>query len=274
MAKSERLDNYLVQVGLADTIPQAQRLVMAGQVRVNGQVLLKPDIRIAGNAAVTLDKGPRFVSRGGSKLEAAFQAFSLQAHGRICADVGSSTGGFTDCLLQHGASKVFAIDVGKGILDWRLRQDSRVVVMESVNARDLYQLPEPVSLVTLDVSFISLRVLLPIVLEWLDARQTNEIIALVKPQFEAERELSSRGRGVIRDPAIHRQVLQEVLSFAQDLGCQVCGLIRSPLLGPKGNVEFLAWMSYPAHSTGSFEMCIEKAVIGQPGEQTKETGNH
>lgn len=266
MAKSERLDNYLVQVGLADSLPQAQRLVMAGQVRVNGQVLLKPDIRVTGNVVVTVDKGPRFVSRGGSKLEAAFQMFPLHAQGRICADVGSSTGGFTDCLLQHGAGKVFAIDVGKGILDWRLRQDPRVVVMEGVNARDLYQLPEPVSLVTIDVSFISLRVLLPIVLEWLEPRPTNEIIALVKPQFEAERELSNRGRGVIRDPVIHRQVLQEVLSFAQDLGCQVSGLIRSPLLGPKGNVEFLAWISYPAQPTDSLQSLIEKAVNSQLGE--------
>lgn len=181
------------------------------------------------------------------------QAFAIDVQARTCADVGASTGGFTDCLLQHGAARVFAIDVGKGILHWKLRTDPRVVVLEDTNARFLETLPEPVSLVTIDASFISLKTLLPTAKRWFMPAQPwlNEgdvqpgrqaIIALVKPQFEAGRKQAARGAGVIRDPAIHRQVLVEVLEFAQFQGFGVRGLIKSPLLGPKGNTEFLAWL--------------------------------
>lgn len=211
---------------------------MAGQVRVDGQVVFNPATAISNDSKLTVDFGPRFVSRGGDKLEAGFLAWPVDVTGCICADVGASTGGFTDCLLQHGAAKVYAIDVGKGILHWKIRSDPRVVVMEGTNARYVESLPEPVSLVTIDASFISLKVLLPVVKEW-----SGNVITLIKPQFEAGRKESAKGDGVIRDPEIHRRVLEEVLTFAQDNGFSVSGLIRSPVLGPKGNVEFLAWLN-------------------------------
>jgi 23S rRNA (cytidine1920-2'-O)/16S rRNA (cytidine1409-2'-O)-methyltransferase len=173
--------------------------------------------------------------------------------GRICVDVGASTGGFTDCLLQNGAAKIFTIDVGKGILHWKLRSDPRVIVMEETNARYVETLPEPVSLVTVDASFISLKILLPVVKGWLPSPpvhpppgegNTGEggVIALIKPQFEAGRKESAKHKGVIRDPAVHQAILMDVLTFAQGQGFGVQGLLRSPVVGPKGNIEFLAWL--------------------------------
>lgn len=235
----------MVQRGLASDRSQAERFVMAGQVRVNGQVASLASSMTAADVEVSLDSGPRFVSRGGEKLAAALDAFPVQVQGRVCADVGAATGGFTDCLLQHGAARVMAIDVGEGILDWKLRQDSRVVVMEGVNARNLAQLPEQASLVVIDASFISLRIILPVVSGW----GPDEIIALIKPQFEADRTEVSRGKGVIRDPEVHRKVLADLLTFAQETGWGLHGLIRSPLVGPKGNVEFLVWLVKGATST-------------------------
>ena len=251
MPNKQRLDNLLVARDLASSQDFAQRLIIAGEVRVDGQVVLQPSTLITSQAQITLANGPRFVSRGGEKLEAALQAFSVKVDQRICADVGASTGGFTDCLLQHGAARVYAIDVGKGILDWSLRQDGRVVVMESTNARSLERLPEPVTLVTVDVSFISLKVLLPIVRGWLRDAAASDIIALIKPQFEASRAQVDQGKGVIRSPEIHHQVLLEVLGFAQSEGYFLLGLISSPLLGPKGNREFLAWLAYPTQTTSN-----------------------
>lgn len=239
--QKERLDVLLVERGLAQSRSQAQRLILAGQVRVNGQPGLKPGQQVPVDAVIEVTQPPRFVSRGGEKLAAALAAFPVQVAGRVCADVGASTGGFTDCLLQHGAAKVYAIDVGKGQLDWRLRNDPRVVVMEETNARYVTRLPEPVELVTVDVSFISLRVLLPVLAGWFPPTG-GEVVVLVKPQFEAGRREAARGRGVIRNPAVHRRVLHEVLGFAQTQGYAVGGVMRSPLLGPKGNVEFLAWL--------------------------------
>jgi 23S rRNA (cytidine1920-2'-O)/16S rRNA (cytidine1409-2'-O)-methyltransferase len=218
-------------------------LIMAGQVKVNGQVVFKPATAILNDSTLEVDSGPRFVSRGGEKLEAAFLAWPIDVTGCVCADVGASTGGFTDCLLQHGAAKVYTIDVGKGILHWKLRSDPRVVVMEGTNARYVESLPEPVSLVTIDASFISLKVLLPVVKEW-----CGNIITLIKPQFEAGRKETAKGEGVIRDPDVHRRVLEEVLTFALDNGLSMSGLIRSPVLGPKGNVEFLAWLGTTGES--------------------------
>ena len=241
-----RIDALLVERGLAESRSQAQRLVMAGQVRVNGQIASKPSNQYSNDADVAVLELPRYVSRGGTKLEAALDAFGLEVTGRVCADVGASTGGFTDCLLQHGAAKVFAIDVGKGILHWKLRQDPRVVVLEETNARNLGLLPEPPELITIDASFISLKLLLPVVMAWFPDRH-GEIIGLIKPQFEAGKSVTARGAGVIKDPTIHRQVIREVLSSAEELGFSVQGLIRSPLLGPKGNVEFLAHMVLPGN---------------------------
>jgi 23S rRNA (cytidine1920-2'-O)/16S rRNA (cytidine1409-2'-O)-methyltransferase len=235
----QRVDELLVAKGLVESRSQAQRLVMAGQVRADGQLVDKPSSLLTEEAALTVDSGPRFVSRGGEKLDAAIAKFGIQVEGRACADVGSSTGGFTDCLLQHGATRVYAIDVGKGQLHWKLRQDPRVVVMEETNARYVETLPEPVSLATIDASFISLRTLLPVVRGWL--AEQSELLALIKPQFEAGKQQVGKGKGVIRDPLVHQQVLAEILEFAQGHGFLVAGLFRSPLLGPKGNAEFLLW---------------------------------
>jgi 23S rRNA (cytidine1920-2'-O)/16S rRNA (cytidine1409-2'-O)-methyltransferase len=172
--RKERLDLLLIERGLVSSRALAQRLVMAGQVRVDGQLVLKPATKVRKEAALVIDEGQRFVSRGGEKLEAALQAFTLPVEGRTCADVGASTGGFTDCLLQHGARRVYAIDVGRGILDWSLRQNPKVIVMEGTNARYIERLPEPVSLVTMDASFISLRILLPVVRDWFLVRVEEE----------------------------------------------------------------------------------------------------
>ncbi|MCI0520649.1 MAG: TlyA family RNA methyltransferase [Chloroflexi bacterium] len=242
-----RLDLLLVERGLAESRAQAQRLVMAGQVRVAGQVALKPSVAVSEQAVVDVEQPPPFVSRGGEKLQAALTAFALSPHGLVCADVGASTGGFSDCLLQGGARRVYAIDVGQGILHWKLRNDPRVVVMEQTNARHVARLPEAVDWTTIDASFISLKILLPVVKGWFGGEPPcGEVIALIKPQFEVGRRLAARGDGVIRDPQAHRQVLVDVLSFAQEAGFALRGLLRSPLLGPKGNVEFLAWLGLPA----------------------------
>ena len=231
-----RLDVLLVEKGLADSRAKAQALIMAGQVRVAGQVALKPATTVQPDATLTVDMGPKFVSRGGEKIEGALDAFKIDVTGFTCADVGSSTGGFTDCLLQRGAVKVYAIDVGKGILHWKLRNDSRVVVMEETNARFVESLPEKIDFVSVDASFISLKVLLPVIKKW---SVGQGILALIKPQFEAGKKEVSRGDGVIRDPEIHKQVLLDVLHYAKAEGFGLLGLVKSSLLGPKGNAEFL-----------------------------------
>lgn len=235
-----RLDVLLVEKGLADSRAKAQALIMAGRVRVAGQVTLKPAAAVQADSPLTVEAGPRFVSRGGEKLEGALKAFSMDVSGFVCADVGASTGGFTDCLLQHGAAKVYAIDVGKGILHWKLRNDPRVVVMEETNARFVQSLPEKMDLVTVDASFISLKTLLPTIKNWV--AENARLICLIKPQFEAGKREVSRGSGVIRDAEIHRQVLLEILEFAKSAGFGLRGLVKSPLLGPKGNVEFFVWL--------------------------------
>lgn len=241
-----RLDVLLVERGLAESRAKAQAIVMAGQVRVNGQVVDKSSAVFLPEVLVEVDSGPRFVSRGGEKLLGALEAFSVNPAGLTCADVGASTGGFSDCLLQHGAAKIYAIDVGKGILHWKLRSDPRVVVMEETNARYVESLPEPVQLAVCDASFISLKILLPVMKGWLSP--AGGLITLIKPQFEAGRRDTARGEGVIRDPAVHQRVLLEVLNFAVETGFGIRGLLRSPLLGPKGNTEFLAWLDLNQNS--------------------------
>jgi 23S rRNA (cytidine1920-2'-O)/16S rRNA (cytidine1409-2'-O)-methyltransferase len=262
-----RLDLLLVECGLVESRNQAQKLIMAGQVRVNDQIELKPSTKVLPDASLAVDQGPQYVSRGGDKLAAALDSFQFNVKGLVCADVGASTGGFTDCLLQNGAARVYAIDVAKGILHWKIRQDPRVIVMEKQNARYIELLPEPVSAITADASFISLQILLPVFKGWFQTdnpsispeireNEYNSIIALIKPQFEAGREEASRGRGVIRDPDIHHQVLSDVLNFSLELGYGVKGLIRSPLRGPKGNVEFLARLEYPGQSKSNINDLI------------------
>ena len=271
----------MTERGLAESRAKAQAMIMAGQVRVNDQVTLKPATGVQPNSVLTVDSGPRFVSRGGEKLDAALETFGIDVSGLACADVGASTGGFTDCMLQRGAEKVYAIDVGKGILHWKLRNHPRVVVMEGTNARYVENLPEPVDFVTIDASFISLKILLPVVKNWFTPLAPSEhfphlrgkwgkmeggVVVLIKPQFEAGRKDVSRGDGVIRDSEIHRQVLLDVLTFAQSEDFGLKGLIRSPITGPKGNVEFLAWLGIDPEGE-SVGKLVEKVI---PKEEENE----
>ncbi|MGB9641181.1 MAG: TlyA family RNA methyltransferase [Anaerolineales bacterium] len=239
----ERLDILLVERGLAPSRSVAQRLVLAGEVRIGSQIALKPSQMVERDMELTIVKGLPFVSRGGEKLEYALQQFGINVQEKVCADVGASTGGFTDCLLQHGAKRIYAIDVGKGILDWKIRQDARVVVLEETNVRLVTSLAEWIDLVTIDVSFISLKVVLPIVKRWLKPDQ-GQVIALIKPQFEAGRPEVARGKGVIRSEEVHQRVIEEIRQSAAALGFIEKGLCESPLLGPKGNKEFFIWLMY------------------------------
>lgn len=228
----------MVDRSLVENRRLAQRLIMAGQVVVDGEVAVKPSRLVEVGASISLKGGPPFVSRGGEKLDHAMQVFEISARERICADVGASTGGFTDCLLQRGAARVYAIDVGYGQLHWRLRNHPRVVVMERTNARYLERLPETVGLVTIDVSFISLELIFPLVRRWL--APGGEVVALVKPQFEAARREVGKG-GVVRDRRVHQAVVRGVASAAREHQLSPRGIIQSPLRGPKGNLEYLMW---------------------------------
>jgi 23S rRNA (cytidine1920-2'-O)/16S rRNA (cytidine1409-2'-O)-methyltransferase len=232
-----RADELLVQRGLAPTRSKARALIMAGQVRIGDRVIDKAGTRLERSDAIEVEQGPRFVSRGGEKLQHALATFGVDPADWVCADFGASTGGFTDGLIQAGARRVYAIDVGYGQLDYRLRTDSRVVVMERVNARHLNELPEPVDLVTIDVSFISLRLMFPSVKRVLKP-EAGHCIALVKPQFEAGRAQVGKG-GVVRDPSTHATVLHSVTGYAADNDLHVVDLTRSPIAGPSGNREFL-----------------------------------
>lgn len=232
-----RLDLLLVEKGLAPSRAKAQALILAGLVRVNGVVVDKPGTPVERSATLEVLSPPKYVSRGGEKLEAALRAFRLDPSGKTCLDIGASTGGFTDCLLQHGAKKVYAVDVGQGQLHWKLRNDPRVVVKEGLNARFLRfeDIGEPVDLATIDVSFISLRLILPRLAGLV--REEGDILPLVKPQFEAGPERVRKG--VVRDPQVHREVLQALVQFIRaELRWSVKGAMASPLLGPKGNREF------------------------------------
>lgn len=239
---SERLDKLLVARGLVESRERARALILAGQVLVDDQPATKPGRQVAVDACIRIRERLPYVSRGGLKLQAALDAFDLDPAGLVAADVGASTGGFTDCLLQRGAAHVYAIDVGYGQLAWKLRQDRRVTVLERTNIRYLKALPDGarVDLAVVDVSFISLELVLPAVARLL--RPGGQVIALIKPQFEAGREQVGKG-GVVRDPTVHRQVLARLLGWAVEQGWAVRGLIRSPITGPKGNVEFLCWLT-------------------------------
>ena len=241
MTPKERLDVLVARRGLAESREQAQRLILAGQVTVNGTRACKAGHRFDEAAEIAVAERSRFVGRGGEKLEAAFQAFDLDVSGKQCLDVGASTGGFTDCMLQHGAARVFAVDVGAGQLHWKLRNDPRVVVLEGINARYLRasDLLEPPGFATADVSFISLTKILPAVKAVL--RPGSGLVTLIKPQFEAGREQVARG-GVVRDPAVRTEVVERVRAFGcGELGFEWLGECESPLRGPAGNVEILAY---------------------------------
>ena len=241
MAAKQRLDITLYQQGLAVSREKAQAMIMAGEIRVDGRLIDKPGTRIDPEACIVVKVRPRFVSRGGDKLAGALVDFDLDVSGRIGADVGASTGGFTDCLLQNGVKRIYAIDVGYGQLAYRLRQDTRVVVMERTNARYVNDLPEPVDLVVVDASFISLRLLLPVVKTWL--APNADVITLIKPQFEAGRDAIGKG-GVVKEREIHVRVLREILSFAREQEFSIRGLALSRLKGPAGNIEFFGWFKH------------------------------
>jgi 23S rRNA (cytidine1920-2'-O)/16S rRNA (cytidine1409-2'-O)-methyltransferase len=260
MTEKKRLDILLVERGLAESRNQAQRLIMAGEIRLGDRILDKPGIKVPLDAEIIVKEKPPFVSRGGLKLEAALTAFDVPLAGVIAADVGASTGGFTDCLLQHGVARVYAIDVGHGQLAWKLRTDPRLVVLERTNARYLTTLPEPVDLATIDVSFISLNLILPAVMGWL--KPNSHIIPLIKPQFEAEPHQIGKG-GVVKDKAIHRQTLRHVLNWAADHGLYLQGLIRSPITGPAGNVEFLAHLTTTPPQSQEIENAIARCLATQ-----------
>jgi 23S rRNA (cytidine1920-2'-O)/16S rRNA (cytidine1409-2'-O)-methyltransferase len=236
-ARKARLDHLLVERGLVESREKGQALVMAGQVLVDGRPQAKPGHAVPVDARIELAGGLKYVSRGGLKLEAALDGFGIDVRGKVCLDAGASTGGFTDCLLQRGAAKVYAVDVGHGQLDWRLRRDPRVVVREGLNVRYLAasDLGEPADLVTGDLSFISLTLVLPALAAVL--RPGGEMVLLVKPQFEAGRGEVGRG-GIVRDPAQHEAACAKVVRAAEALGFG-CALLPSPILGAEGNREFL-----------------------------------
>jgi 23S rRNA (cytidine1920-2'-O)/16S rRNA (cytidine1409-2'-O)-methyltransferase len=234
-----RLDELLLARGQAETRAQAQRLILAGQVFIGDEVADKPGRQVPQDAPVRVQEALRYVSRGGLKLEAALDLFGIDPTGWVCADIGASTGGFTDCLLQRGAARVYAVDVGYGQLAWSLRIDPRVVSIERTNIRYLEALPEPVHLATVDVSFIGLVLVLPRIVGLLTP--AGQIIALIKPQFEVGKGQVSKG-GVVRDSKLHRLVIEKVLAAAVEVDLAAAGVIRSPIIGPAGNVEFLAWL--------------------------------
>jgi 23S rRNA (cytidine1920-2'-O)/16S rRNA (cytidine1409-2'-O)-methyltransferase len=231
----QRLDRAMVEQGLAESWERAQALIMARRVRVQGRPATKAGQMVTQGAPIFLEPGPEYFGRGGTKLAYALEQFQLDANGAVALDVGASTGGFTHCLLLGGAQRVYALDVGYGQLDYRLREDFRVVVMERVNARHPFSLEEKMDLVTVDVSFISLTMVLPSVARHI--KGGGAIVALVKPQFEARRDEVGRG-GVIRDPRIHARVLGRVIAWAINSGFRVMNLVPSPITGDQGNREF------------------------------------
>lgn len=245
MPAKRRLDVLLVQRGLAQSREKARTAILAGDVLVNGEPALRQAATVPEDVRIELARSPRYVGRGGEKLEHALEAFALDVGGLIALDVGASTGGFTDCLLQHGAARVYAVDVGYGQLDYGLRRDARVVVLERTNIRELAELPEAPELATIDVSFIGLEKVLPVVVRLL--RPGGRIVALVKPQFQARRREVAKG-GVVKDPHVHAAVLGRVVAWAAGQGLGFGGLTMSPLRGPAGNKEFFVLWTAPGPS--------------------------
>jgi len=263
----QRLDLRLVEAGLFPSREQARRAILAGEIQVDGRTVSVPGYRVPDGAQlVWAGRPPRFVSRGGEKLDHALEVFGIGVDGLTCLDVGASTGGFTDCLLQRGARRVYAVDVGYGQLAWKLRQDSRVVVLERTNIRHLEReaIPEAVDLVTVDVSFISVTLFLDRLLTFLSPE--GHLVILVKPQFEAGREAVGKG-GVVRSPQVHRQVIEKVWEAARTVGLAVHGLTPSPLLGPAGNREFFLWLRPAAGSAcPPPDEALIRAAVQPPAE--------
>ena len=243
MKIKKRLDVLLVEQGYADSRAKAQAIIMSGMVYVDGQKADKPGISYPETVELEVRGAVcPYVSRGGLKLEKALRDFGIEPVDYVCSDSGASTGGFTDCLLQKGAKKVFAIDVGYGQLDWKIRSDPRVVVMERTNVRYVTpdQLGEPLDLSVIDVSFISLKIVLPVVKTFL--KSTGQVVCLIKPQFEAGKDKVGK-KGVVREPEIHKEVLDNFVELTKETGFKILGLTFSPVKGPEGNIEFLAHLT-------------------------------
>ncbi|MGL6175348.1 MAG: TlyA family RNA methyltransferase [Cellulosilyticaceae bacterium] len=240
-ADKERLDILIAQRGLAESRERAKAYIMAGVVYVDGQKEDKPGLKVKVEAQIEVRQKMKYVSRGGYKLEKAMETYPITLENKVCMDVGASTGGFTDCMLQNGATKVYAIDVGYGQLAWSLRQDERVVCMEKTNMRYVTtnEVPDPINFSSIDVSFISLTKILPSVYNLISEK--GEIVALIKPQFEAGREQVEK-HGVVRNPKVHKQVIQTIWEFATSIGLSIRGLEFSPIRGPEGNIEYLIYL--------------------------------
>ena len=269
MANKKRLDVLLVERGLAQSRQRAQADIMSGLVFVNGQRSDKPGTAVSDGAAIEVrGNSLAYVSRGGLKLEKAMVSFAVRLDGAVCGDIGASTGGFTDCMLQNGAAKVYAVDVGYGQLAWKLRSDERVVCLERTNARYLTreQIPEPLDFASIDVSFISLRLILPAVRGLL--KPAGRVACLVKPQFEAGKEKVGK-KGVVRDPAVHREVLERFLTDAAEAGFSVLDLTYSPIRGPEGNLEYLGFLSTGPGQTGAFDL---KSLVAESHRALPEHG--
>jgi len=237
------LDILLAERKLVDSRAKAQALIMAGQVTVNGKKETKPGSNFAEDVKIEVLELPRYVGRGAEKMEGAFKAFKLNFQDKVVADIGSSTGGFTDFALQHGAKKVYAIDVGTGQLHWKLRNDPRVVVMEKTDFRKIGKLPEKIDIFLVDVAFVSVRKILEsIKYKVLSIKQNTDIILLFKPQFEAGKTIADKFRGIITDPKIHEKLLSDFLKWCEENGFQILGETESPIKGDKGNREFLFYL--------------------------------
>ena len=262
----ERLDVLLTEKNFFDSRARAKAMIMAGKILVNGQKIDKAGTLIPIDAEIRiLGEEMPFVSRGGLKLQKALDVFKIIVSGKIAADIGASTGGFTDCMLQHGAKKVYAIDVGYGQLAWKLRSNVQVVNMERTNIRNVTRQDflDELEFITIDVAFISLEKVLPIVYDLLKA--SGEIVALIKPQFEAGREHVGK-KGVVRDKKIHAAVVEKVLNFATGLGFEICGINFSPVKGPEGNIEYLAYLR-KADSAGAFDMAEILTAVNAAHEE-------
>ncbi len=263
---AERLDVELVNRGLVESREKGRALIMAGAVYVDGQKAFKAGDRIKDGMNIEIRGAKlKYVSRGGLKLEKSMEVFPLDLSGRICADIGASTGGFTDCMLQNGASKVYAIDVGYGQLAWKLRSDDRVVNMERTNVRylDFDLIEDEVDFVSIDVSFISLKLVLPVAYEFLS--EGGELVALIKPQFEAGREEVGK-KGVVRDASVHKSVITTITTFAHETGFSVKGLDFSPIKGPEGNIEYLMYVSKDGENTNLVTEDIIDDVVAKSHE--------
>ena len=266
--KKKRLDVLLVERGLQESRQRAQAAIMSGEVFVAGQRVDKPGTAVAEDAEIEVKGGLAYVSRGGLKLEKAMASFPIDLNGAVCADIGASTGGFTDCMLQNGAEKVYAVDVGYGQLAWKLRSDPRVVCLERTNARYLTteQIPEPLDFASIDVSFISLKLIFPALYELL--KEKGHVACLIKPQFEAGREKVGK-KGVVRDPAVHLEVLEHFLDHVKESHFTVLGITYSPIRGPEGNIEYLGYLE---KSDAQDQIPDLKALVAESHQVLREHG--